>query len=453
MLAFSFPQNPFALGSDTYEFWHLASNLLNTKQFIYTDVRYYPLFDIKDMVNGGLISLPVLCTARVPGYPFLLAMLRSFWDSPWIGLILNFIFYIGICLYGFAIGHIFLKSKISRNIYAILLVFSPLYFTRWGLGADVPAALFLTGFTYHALRAYIADGSRSWHFVMICFWGIWTCLTRTNLFIFVLLLLLGLCSLTLIHKKGHKTWQWLAILMIIFSALGLWAHRNQLLTGHPVISTQGGFVLYAVHLSYDIQENHPLYYWYKQGRKELMAKELANQKTFNQAEEIIDQKLKSVVMDYYHENPIGMIKNWTECLRTFFLFSYYDISDILIYAFRSPADRAHFLETEHYQSLNPQEQNIHTILFAVSRLYKIGLALGFFLFPLLLVSKKSHAFFNERELFVLLFLVSLAAVLATAFFTGAGGDRLRLPFNVFTLIFSFVTWLGLIQLLPSKVRV
>lgn len=445
-------KNPLGIGSDSYEFWHLSTNLLEKEIFAYTDLKHYPLFFPGDDPPLELLNQTIPCTTRVPGYPLLLAMARTFWNSPAIAIVLNILAYAGICLYGFLLGRVLLKHARDRWICNIFITFSPLYFIRWGVGADYMAGLFLTGFTFHLLKVVHPDSQKFIHLCWVSLLGLSAILTRPNLLIFIT----GLTGILFIWKILERQYplalRLFIILLLILLGTNGWMERNKKFTGQRILSTQGGSVLYTVHLSPHIDETHPLYVWSKQKRHELFINYLRAGKTFNQSEMMINDQIKTITFHFLKENPGLLITNTINCLRTLFLFSYYDISDILIYTLRPMADRLHYLETEDYQPLSPFENLLRQFLFQASRVYKMCLAFGFLAFPVLILFKKVRSNLPDLNMIMCLYLTTLLSVLSTAFFTGAGGDRLRMPFNVFILLFAVWFWCHLFKLKSNAQR-
>ena len=453
-MVFSFTdpkKNPLGIGSDSYEFWHLSTNILEHKTFSYTDLTYYPLFFLGDNPPPELVNQSVPCTTRVPGYSLLLALARGVWNSPNIAIGLNMLSYMGICLYGFLLGRMLFPVDKQRLIYNIFLTLSPLYFIRWGVGADYVASFYVTGFAFHLLKIIQTDSKSIRHIFGAALFGLLAVLTRPNLLVFTTGLTILLIMTALLKKHDRYLSRLFIVLLIMMLGTNSWMERNKNLTGQRILSTQNGSVLYTVHLSPHIDETRPLYKWSKQQRRELFIEHLRTGKTFNQSEAIINDQTKSVSMNFLKENPALLLTNTINGLRTFFLFSYYDISDILIYALRPMADRLHYLETEHYQSINPFENLLRQCLFQISRVYKICLAFGFLAFPLLIVFKKVRSGLPDLTMIMSLYLTTMLSVLSTAFFTGAGGDRLRMPFNAFILMFAVFFWCHLFPLKSKKI--
>ena len=425
--------NPWGLGSDTYEYWHLAGNLKTRHTLAYTDLKYYPLFSIPSDIRQRYLGLPVPCTARLPGYPALLAILRTLWDSPWITVISSLFFYAGTVIYGFLIGRVFLPNVRSRSVYNLLLALSPVYLTRWGLGSDLPVSLFLTAGAYHLLRMADTNKKNMPHLPAAILFILAACLTRPNVIAFLLPLLVGLPFISAQTRRRDLSTRVIGILLTLAAALTLWGLRNARYAHRFTLSTQGGYVLYAVHLSYDLPPSHPLFYWYRDGRVAFLRQQLANGLDINAAEAILDQRLKSIVFTYFRRHPAYLLQKGLDGLRTLFMFSYYDISSLLANALVEPFPRR--LRT--IESHSPQSGE--TILFQVSRLYKIWLAVGVFGFFLFIPPHLRERPPADRRL-VWLYAATLTGLLTTAFLTGAGGDRLRMPFNAFLLLYAVLFW-------------
>ncbi len=454
IIIFSFTdphKNPLGIGSDSYEFWHLSTNLLEKHTFTYTDLKYYPLFFLGDRPPSELTNLSVPCTARVPGYPALLAIARSIWNSPYMAIGLNMLSYIGICLYGFLLGRLLLPSEKLRLLYNILLAFSPLYFIRWGVGADYCASFYLTGFVFHLIKTTQVEFKSRPHIVAAALLGNLAILTRPNLLIFIFSLTF-LMFIPLLNKHPYRLFRLFMITLLLLLGINIWIERNKNLTGQRTLSTQGGSVLYTVHLAPHVNETHPLYSWSKYQRLPLFIEHLRSGKTFNQSEVIINDQTINVSIQFLKQNPSLLIKNTIDCLRTMFLFSYYDIADILIYTQRPITDRLQYLETEHYDPINSTENFLRQSLFQLSRLYKICLAFGFFALPFLLLVKKIRNCLPHLSIFIALYITTWLSVCSTAFFTGAGGDRLRMPFNACIVLFAIFFWFHVIKLITHANR-
>ncbi len=430
-------QNPHGLGSDTYEYWHLSTNLLKYKEFVYTDLSYYPPFDLPESIINNYAYKKVPCTVRMPGYPFILAISRGVWDSVWVAVILVYVTYIGVCLYGFRLGALFLPKSTHQWFFNFLLVSTPVYLTRWGVGSDLPASFFIAGFAYHVFRQFHLSCFSMRHTFLACLWATLANFTRVNLLIFTFILLTAVFILGIVKNKRKTCYAFFLILLIVSASLGLWGLRNKQVCDHWTLSSQGGAVLYTVHLFYGLSPEDPLYYWSEKGRgrANFFNKEIHKGKTFNQIEISLDKKLKVIVWNYYKNNPFQLLKNWSNGLRTFFMFSYFDISDLIVYLQKPLGDCIQYVQNAQ-RSLTQGQLTLWKVLFQISRIYKIIMAVVFFLVPGLffLRKEKNDNYFSLMALYAATFL----GVLATAFFTGAAGDRMRMPFNVFILI--FVVW-------------
>jgi hypothetical protein len=413
--------NPVGLGSDGWEYQHLASNLSQSHHLAYTQTNSYPLFNLDPLVTHNLVPAVIPCTTRAPGYPFLLSVIQSLWSSPWTAIILNYLFFIGICIYGFLLAELFFRDRF-RMVFNILLVFSPLYFVRWGVGSEFMAGFFITGFTYHFMKN-IQDRSL-WHLWMACLLAIGANLTRSNLFIYTVGFAIVALMIGLLRKQRSIQVNAAALFIVSIVSLAPWMYRNYLLTDQWTLSTQGGFVLHRVHLGYDLPQNDPV-------KEDLFIKHLKAGKTFNQTEAIVDKELKAIVFQHYQNDPGALVKKTSDHIRTLFLFSYFDISDALVMLQKPIQERLKFVNSSSSEYKN--DGLLRNSLFQVSRAYKWFILLGFFLLPFLVLFNKTKLNVPLDQIF-LLYIPTLLSVLATAVFTGAGGDRMRLPFNAPILI-------------------
>jgi hypothetical protein len=443
---FDLDHNPVGLGSDGYEYWHLSTSIIKHHTFAYTAIEHYPILDLTQIKEKNLLPEIIPCTVRVPGYPFILAVFRHFWDSPWMAVVLNIFGYAGICLYGFRLGGLLLPDGRQRLVYDFLLVFNPLFFVRWGMGSDILAAFFLTGFTFHMIRIYRLAPLNMSDAILAVLWGIAAILTRSNLVIYCSLFVIGLIFGGILRQKTKSVIACMTILFLLLIPAYLWMQRNQTLTGKTTFSTQGGAVLYTVHLAYDLSPKDPLSIWKTDGKAGLLVNALAAGKTFNQAEIILDEKLKSVVIQYDKNHPMHFFKKLSDGLRTMFFFSYYDISDAIMASYRNFDDRMAFAHSSSsdFHSYTDQEQALRNKLFQISRIYKWLLALSFFIFPLVWICRQFK--FNSDLIEIpVLYTALLSAILTTAMFTGAGGDRMRLPFTAVILLFAVLSAHGIFQ--------
>jgi len=437
-------ERPFGFGSDTYEYWHLSENLLKYKEYVYTDLSHYPAFDLPDQIIKDFQSKKVPCMVRLPGYPLILALLRAIWDSPWVVVCSIYLTYVGTCLYGFHVGRIFLNNSTYQWVYNILLVLSPVYLTRWGVGSDLPASFFIAGFTYHFLRQTQIEFFSKKHSLLACVCALIAIFTRPNLLVFVGVLGTGAFIWGFMKNQKRICWMGFLVFLTLFISLNLWGFRNKKLCNEWALSTQGGSVLFAVHLSYDLTLHDPLTYWLKEGRGDFFKKNLQQGKTFNQIELELDKKLKSIVGEFYKENPFHLLKKWSDGLRTFFMFSYHDISGLAVCLQRPFSERFQCVMNQQFFTAMQKESRIRNVFFQISRMYKIIVALSFFAFPLIFIKRGRVGSIQNVSLLIVFYIASFSGVLATAFFTGAGGDRMRMPFNVFILIFVviFISILG-----------
>ncbi|MBF0510768.1 MAG: hypothetical protein HQL13_00395 [Candidatus Omnitrophica bacterium] len=176
-------------------------------------------------------------------------------------------------------------------------------------------------------------------------------------------------------------------------------------------------------------------------------KELKSGKTFSQTEALVDAQLKNTVFTTYQHHPLLFVKNALEEIRTFFLYSYFDISDAVVLLTKPINERMKFVSTSSDEYNN--HGKIRQVLFQISRVYKWILLLSFLAFPIIVFQRYRKQ--NHQPVFQSLFLYfpTLLSVLATALFTGAAGDRMRLPFNAIILIFCILAF-KLIFTTPEK---
>lgn len=435
-------KNPFGIGSDTYEYWHLSENLLYHKGFFYSDPSYYPFFDLASLKDRLEIPPRMPCTTRMPGYPLLLACGRAVVNSPWIVLVMSMFAYTGICFYGFRLGILVFTDAAIRRVYNVLLVFSPLYFVGWGVGSDLVAGVWLTGFTYHAFKQLEPGAPLARHTVMASLMGSATVFTRMNLLPYVVFVALGVIIIGSYHRR-HRAWQaGVVIFLTLVFSLGVWGVRNQRLTGRWTLSTQGGPVLTRVHLI-DIPD--PTLSWTQERKKELFALHVRHEPSFNHAEARLNEELKSAVRKYYRTYPWRLGHQWIDGLRTFFLFSYHDISDLLVSIPRSLSDRlARLHSTPSAPRYTSGETRVQQILFHFFRFYRLGIALTFLATPLFF-RRIRQSLVRRTDTTALLYGATVSTILLTALFTGAAGDRMRMPVNAPILVFSVLTGAILIE--------
>lgn len=437
-------ENPYGIGSDTYEYWHLSENLLRHQGFFYSDPELYPLFTLEPLAKRIALPDRIPCTTRMPGYPLLLAAARGLWDSPWITLVLSYLSYTGICLYGFRLSAILFTSALLRWTYNILLVFTPLYFIRWGIGADLPAGLWLTGFTYHILKLSDSESKTTRHTAMALICGVATIFTRVNLLPYTAIMA-GAVLLIGLRNGKRRLWQaGLIILLAIGLSLGTWLWRNHRLTDQWTLSTQGGQVLSHIHLADTTVSSR---YLTLERKFAFFTEHLRRGKSFNQTEALLDQKLKSAVIHRYQATPLRLGLRWIDRIRTFFMFSYFDISDVIMSIQKPRTERLHLIQSSSSaeQNYTAGQERVRRILFNLSRLYKLAFGFTFLAFPLIFWPLKCRAFIRRSETATALYIATLAAVMMTALYTGAAGDRMKLPLNAPILIFAVWTGSVIIQ--------
>ena len=312
-------KNPVGLGSDGSQYWHLSSNLLEKHQFCYSKLEVYPIVDLKSLSRAIHLPSIIPCTTRFPVYPVVLWAFRCLWDSPWIAIIVNYLCFIGICIYGFLLGNLFFTDSRSRWIYNTFLVLSPVYYVLWGIETEFCAAFFLTVFTYHIIKNISCKSPRSYHFVFAALGGVLASLTRPNLIIYTAALTLAVFILGVLKKNKTIIKHALIILILLILSMGLWMLRNKFLTDQWTLSAQGGYNLYHNHLGYGT--GFPT---------KLFIENLQKGRTFNQTEGIVDNELMGITLKYEIQHPYHFIKKTVDGLRSLFLFSYFDISDAIV---------------------------------------------------------------------------------------------------------------------------
>lgn len=258
-------------------------------------------------------------------------------------------------------------------------------------------------------------------------WGLLAIYTRFNLLAFVIpLVAFGLIRALWI-RKGIVTN--LLIFVIILTGLIPWGLRHKALTKYFGLSNQSGIVFYHIFIESPQKDATALLPFSTTQRQEFLTEHFVQGNSVNQAEFALQQKLGQVTRENLDKSTIKALKIFSDNLRTFFIFSYYDISDAIVAVVEKTLSPLK-LNATFYSTL---DQTVRPILFQISRGFKIILALSFFLFPFIL--KKKSNLFNNTSIVLCLYFASLIAILATGLFTGAAGDRMRMPFNVLNIIF------------------
>lgn len=397
---------------DPREYWELSTQLKVSGRFEYPSfASYYNLFPKEDFHLTGFRDQPISCTIRFPGYPAVLAVARFIWNDPRIAIFINFFCYLGICLFGISLGRLLLPSEKYRMIYNTLLCLSPSYLIASGIGIDMLSGFFLVGGSLFLFKLLDKNARYTLVWLAVLF-NIGAVLTRGNLIPFVLILLLSLMVLAFSRRSCSAFIRLSIVLISVLLCLWVWSGRNETLTGRRIISTQGGAILF--HVLLDNQRSSEIQFWDGEGRIILFAKAAREGRSFNEAEALLDHTLGSIVKNKVLNDPAHFLNIMQGRLRTFFLFSYADIPRIL---FPSGYDK------------------ISSMLFQAFRIYKWLILAAFLLAPLAVWCLRKDQQQERFELFLCLLVAVAGGVLVTTVFTGAAGDRMRLPYNSFNIIF------------------
>ncbi|MDD5457195.1 MAG: hypothetical protein PHV30_09195 [Candidatus Margulisbacteria bacterium] len=468
---------PWGQGADSDEYWSLSENLLKHHKLLYPsewNVSSYLNAKGKALLSGGLDSSGfVFNLKRTPLYPLLLGFMRHFWNHAGAAFLLNYFSYVGICIYSLLLGKlIFKEKKLLFYIYFTAVVFSPIYFDWNGVLSDVLASFFLVGFTYHLLSYYqnVKSDTKKFAsfflspFLLIIFFAVCSFMTRPNLLIFVVLLLLFI-----LIKLYFKKYEWRVVfLILIFFMISvfLWSYRNFGLSGKfsPTV-----FVGYNMLASYIDSENSPnrlvrlvnndikpgtkFYEWKdRETIKKYIAGRLNSGRTYYQAIGDMDKKTGEVTIQFLINNPLTGLKKIIINNIYYYAWTCYDIPYLLI-NIASPKQLLLFASQGKQAIITklsvPGKIWLMSLNF-VSYSYKFLILLTtFFYFVFFFMQKRSKIFrfSNDISVYTALFIAGFI----TAFVDGVcGGMRLRMPFNPLNILFFILFFYNIYILLQRN---
>jgi len=191
-----------------------------------------------DMAKGRGYAVNGIPTAYWPvGYPGFLGLLfRAFGPSVFLAKLANIAFYSGILILSYHISRRIFHSETAARITVLLLSFSPnhIAFTSILSTEILFAFLLLLGAVLFVFR----PGRLAWLLLSGIAWGLAT-LTKTQaVFVPVIFLLLFSSNVRSFLKSGVTVY--LALLLVITP----WMARNDRVLGKPLLSTNGGIVLF-----------------------------------------------------------------------------------------------------------------------------------------------------------------------------------------------------------------
>jgi hypothetical protein len=229
-------KNPrYGYGADSEAYWDHAGNLVSRHAFMSSPGHGFDLL--------ARVDEPSFETQRLPGYPLLLAVVRSLAPSAsprsWPFVLLNL-------LLVFANGW-FVLSICRRDVLAcngpetfpawiglVVATYLPFLLYGNGIDSDFLVATLLAGFTY----SYLSPGKARWWSPLF---AAWAAMTRIGAVVFIVPFLI----LTLLQppKRPGRRVLTLVILASVAVCLGGWSYRNYRLSGYFRPEFMSGLVL------------------------------------------------------------------------------------------------------------------------------------------------------------------------------------------------------------------
>jgi hypothetical protein len=405
--------NAYGFGSDSDVYWDLAGNLTAGRGYV-SSPGLHPV--LRDPASP---FLPNISTA--PGYPFLLAAVRTVWNDIRAAYILQWIFYAGLivlaatwplnrswtpgwrmaALAGIAFWPGFLlqlqsvSSELATAFFAALLVWS--WCKRW-LALSVVAAI-----------AAVA--------------------LRSNMILFIIPWVLFEAHGDFKQNARKAALKGALLILCLMLFYAGWSFRNKRLCGEMVFSAYAGQVLYAHYLEDAANDPaQPLTPGLK--RETYVRQRVAAGESWSRAERNLYQALTRMVIDEIRQRPFKAALSTLRAWTGFFLDSYFRIPDLLW-------AKVYGLTLIDNRKIDPQELSpVSRTLYWAARVLSLALRLIvlvlFLFYPLIRLPDAEGSAMLRLWCAVFLFLAGTAIV------SGAG-DRQLLPVAFFVVLFAIGT--------------
>ncbi len=411
--------NHWGFGTDASTYWDLAGNMLAGRGFVDSPGLGHAF---TGYINANYYAPNV---ARLPAYPLALAVARSLWDAVSVGYVLN-VFSFGIILffaYQLAKNIAFESQPVWLYVYIVLLAFSPVYLIYiQGIHSDLFSGVMIIAFSYHLLKINnVKTGQEVWiHTIASAVFGSIAILTRANLLVYVVLLLLFEMVRVFRHlSRKYLFFVGIVILAVIFG----WSFRNYRIDDHFKLSNQMGFNLFLNYVYYEVRPNSEIWEWGHNARHEFMDDMVQKGNSVGFAEFELDRQLTSKTVEFANGNLDQTRKTALRAVIGLFIDSYFDIADVFVAKILQVP-----LKDNHVVQL-PHDSHFLGISRRLSSAYRFSLLIAFVLYPVLLSAKRMM-----RSRLVGLWISSLIFIVATGLVINSG-DRLLLPIFPFLVLF------------------
>lgn len=253
---------------------------------------------------------------RLPAYSIVLTIGRLVYDKPFLALVYNYVFYIGILLFTILISKLYV-SKVWVVITGILVAFNPtlLFYTSQMGNVDTFVCFSFLGYTYFILRIIKEGHLKKWTIAAAIF-GVIATLSRQNTILFTLSIPLGMSIISFITKQYQDKVKYMVLIIFIIlgSMLGI-AVRNYMIVGRPVVSALSGLQLFTEYIYFSPLKNNEtqsLNQWFytENGGGKFVASERKKGKSITLANIELNNKVKEIMVGYMVNHPKTVIKHF-----------------------------------------------------------------------------------------------------------------------------------------------
>lgn len=444
--------NRWGFGCDADTYWDLSGNLLARQAFVDSPGmgHAFSYYNNSDYVPNVL---------RLPGYPLVLAGARMLWDEIAVAYLLNYLIYIGICVYSLLVATLVYKRLSGKwlFLFVIMLAFSPVYLIHMqGVQSDTFAALTLIAFTYHFFRVQSISSLVIWkltrpklllHAGGAIIFGALCLLTRANTLLYIFPLLLMGTILSYRRAKDSLKLN-IVITLICVAALAAWGARNYSIMSRFSISVAAGNNVFLHYVYSRVQPKDELYAWKNLARREYMVERIAQGRSATEAESDLDLKLRQISLEYALASPMQSLRTAGRGMVGLFTSSYFDISDVVTAKlFGLNLVDNHYVDASTLGNSHPLAPGLFSLFRESSLFYKRLLLFSFFLLPVLFWLKRKT---GSSGLLFAIWLSSALFLIGTALMVPSA-DRLRLPVHSLNTLFFIVFLIEILDLF-RKVR-
>jgi len=397
-----------ATSTEPEVYWMLAQNLIEKNEFCDSPNRSFHWVPNTIQTNQYEKNI-----ARVPGYPFFIAICQEV--SSWFALdhtqqvffvvCFNYVFLFALAVYSILLLSLFFNfSKKQLYLFIVILFIHPVFITRSsGIQPEIITAFFVLAGIFHYTQLKNLECRRRllMHSCLSLMYSIAALMCRANVFVFIFSFFVLYLFLEL-PKNKYQTISMLFVFILSFTSMFIWAKRNHDLTGRYFVSNYGGLILMQNHMLASQDE-----YWSHEEMQAFLTKRLENGRNGLEAFSDLDAQIQKETFQYIVTHPVDSIKTTLHSFYNKFMQAYFNFHDFIVSKYCS----IDFVDSNHVDKNDLNgifQKTFYYTLKLIEKFYLLVHLLCFIVFPFLVLKNKKLCS---------LYLSALIFVCAMAFLT------------------------------------